>query len=84
MVRLSFTAAGLASLLMMAGVRAQDRSACTGIYCPQVKAADSAAELAPYMAPGKDLGAGQGQEHTRFQVLQSRRHHRRHPHMAAG
>ena len=53
MVRLRFWTAGLASLLMVIAAEAQDRSACTGIYCPQVKAADSAAELAPYMAPGK-------------------------------
>ena len=53
MVRLRFWTAGLASLLMVTAAEAQDRSACTGIYCPQVKAADSAAELAPYMIPGK-------------------------------
>ena len=61
MVRLRFWTAGLASLLMVMAAEAQDRSACTGIYCPQVKAADSAAELAPYIAAGKTWEQVKGQ-----------------------
>ncbi len=53
MVRLGSGIIGLASLLACEGAVAQDRSACTGIYCPQVKAADAAAELSPYVAAGK-------------------------------
>ena len=43
----------LTGLLAAGGAPAQDRSVCTGIYCPQIRAADTTAELAPYMAPGK-------------------------------
>lgn len=31
----------------------QDRSGCNGIYCPQSKASDFAAEFQPYLVPGK-------------------------------
>lgn len=61
MVRLRFWTAGLASLLMVTAAGAQDRSACAGIYCPQVRAADSAAELAPYIAAGKTWEQVKGQ-----------------------
>lgn len=61
MVKLVFWTAGLASLLTVAGVDAQDRSACTGIYCPQVKAGDAAAELAPYVTLGKTWEQVKGQ-----------------------
>ena len=61
MIRLRFWTAGLASLLMVTAAGAQDRSACAGIYCPQVKAADSAAELAPYIAAGKTWEQVKGQ-----------------------
>ena len=61
MIRLRFWTAGLASLLMVTGAEAQDRSTCAGIYCPQIKAADSAAELAPYIAVGKTWEQVKGQ-----------------------
>lgn len=53
MRRLSCVVVGVAAIACTAAASAQDRSACTGIYCPQTRAADSAAELAPYMTPGK-------------------------------
>lgn len=53
MVRLASWFIGLASLLAFEGAAAQDRSACTGIYCPQSKAADAAAEFSPYVAAGE-------------------------------
>lgn len=61
MKRLGLGLASVAGLLASAGALAQDRSACTGIYCPQTRAADSGAELAPYMAPGKTWEQVKGQ-----------------------
>ena len=61
MTRLDLGLASVAGLLASGVTLAQDRSACTGIYCPQVRAADSAAELAPYMAPGKTWEQVKGQ-----------------------
>ena len=51
----------LTSLLGASSATAQDRTGCTGIYCPQVRAADAAAELAPFMAPGKTWEQVKGQ-----------------------
>lgn len=53
MVRWLDGIAGMAGLIAVTAAFAQDRSACTGIYCPQVRAADSAAELELYSNPGK-------------------------------
>lgn len=61
MTRLGLGLASVAGLLAGGVAIAQDRSACTGIYCPQTRAADSAAELAPYMAPGKTWEQVKGQ-----------------------
>lgn len=61
MARWLYGVTGVTSLITMAAATAQDRSACTGIYCPQVRAADAAAELAPYMAPGKTWEQVKGQ-----------------------
>lgn len=61
MERLLYGVAGVAGLIGNSTAMAQDRSACTGIYCPQVMAADASAELAPYMAPGKTWEQVKGQ-----------------------
>lgn len=53
MPRVGLTLAGLTSLLVSLAAAAQDRSACTGIYCPQVRASDSADELEAFTMAGK-------------------------------
>jgi hypothetical protein len=58
----SRSTAALAVILAGSGMAAaQDRSACSGIYCPQTKAADYAAEFAPYVAAGKSWEDVKGQ-----------------------
>jgi len=42
-----------ASAAAAAAAAAQDHAACHGIYCPQTKAADYAAEFGPYVAADK-------------------------------
>jgi hypothetical protein len=61
MLRVGWRLAGLASLMVSLAAAAQDRSTCTGIYCPQGRASGTAAELAPYMAPGKTWEQVKGQ-----------------------
>lgn len=39
---------------------AQDRSACFGIFCPQTKAGDYAAEFLPYVTPGSTWQQSKG------------------------
>ncbi len=43
----------IALVPMIGTAAAQDHSVCHGIYCPQAKAADYAAEFAPYVAADK-------------------------------
>lgn len=61
MLSVGWRFAGLASLFVSLAAAAQDRSVCTGIYCPQGRAADAVAELAPYMAAGKTWEQVKGQ-----------------------
>ncbi|MBZ5762287.1 hypothetical protein LAV84_23815 [Rhizobium sp. VS19-DR104.2] len=55
------TASVVSLALVAPAVAAQDRSACYGIYCPQTKASNYAAEFGPYVQAGKTWQQVKGQ-----------------------